>query len=99
MYFEAHPSKYHIDCDSMTSINSDIKTTVQRHPDVISAKVPEWLFFSVEDYRIENDLKCRNAAIVALLALGLKECGKLSNEDCQKALVEQGCEGIAEASE
>ena len=98
MNFEAHPSKHHIACDSMTLICSDIKTTARRHPDIISAKVPDWLFFSVEDFRNENDLKCRNAAIVALLALGLHECGKLSKEECQKALAEQGCEDVLGAA-
>ena len=82
----------------MTSNLQDIKTYPGRLPGIISAKVPDWLFFSVEDFRNENDLKCRNAAIVALLALGLHECGKLSKEECHKALAEQGCEDVLGAA-
>jgi len=82
----------------MTSNQQDIKTYTGRLPGIISAKVPDWLFFSVEAFRNENDLKCRNAAIVALLALGLHECGKLSMEECQKALAEQGCEDVLGAA-
>ena len=72
------------------------KTSSPRHPDVISAKVPEWLFESVEGFKNEYDLKCRNAAIVALLALGLRSIGKLEKEQCQDCLFDQGCGGIFE---
>ena len=74
----------------------DINEMIQRHPDVISAKVPEWLFQAVEIFREEYGLKCRNATIIVLLTLGLRKCEIIDLVKCNEVLNEQGCIQIQE---
>ena len=59
-------------------------------PKVVTAKVPDWLFEAVEQYKNDYDLRTRNAAVSVLLSIGLSSCKRIEPLECKEFLRSQG---------
>ena len=58
--------------------------------EVASAKLPPWLFAKLEEFRYENELQTRNAAVNILLMLALSICEDFDQEKCIEFIGTQG---------
>lgn len=70
-----------------TSINNKKEATPF---EVASAKMPPWLFAKLEEFRHENDLQTRNAAVNILIMLALSIWGDFDREKCLEFIRTQG---------
>lgn len=58
--------------------------------EVASAKMPPWLFAKLEEFRYENELRTRNAAVNILIMLALSIWGDFDREKCLEFIETQG---------
>ena len=58
--------------------------------EVASAKMPPWLFAKLEEFRNENELRTRNAAVNILIMLALGMWGDFNQEKCIEFIKTQG---------
>ena len=70
-----------------TSINNKKEATPF---EVATAKMPPWLFAKLEEFRHENDLQTRNAAVNILIMLALSIWGDFDREKCLEFIETQG---------
>lgn len=61
--------------------------------EVATAKMPPWLFAKLEEFRYDNELQTRNAAVNILLMLAL---GMMEDIDQEKCLEFIGTQGMTE---
>lgn len=76
----------------MDSILQNINTSAGLRPKVVSLKVPEWFYESIEAFRGKYDMETRNAALSVLIAAGLERYGIIEKEQCQKFISMQGAD-------
>ena len=70
-----------------TSLNNKKEATPF---EVASAKMPPWLFAKLEEFRYENELRTRNAAVNILIMLALSIWGDFDREKCLEFIETQG---------
>ena len=58
--------------------------------EVASAKMPPWLFAKLEEFRYENELRTRNAAVNILIMLALATLGEFDKAKCTEFMGTQG---------
>ena len=79
--------------DMRTSINNKKEATPF---EVATAKMPPWLFAKLEEFRHENDLQTRNAAVNILIMLALSIWGDFDREKCLEFIEMQGMTPISD---
>ncbi len=77
----------------MTSSKNIIKSVTAKDYLVVSAKVPEWFFNTIDIFKEKQELGTRNAAIAILISAGLRDFGLIDAHRYEDLIAKYGQSG------